>query len=146
MEMMYGKVAVPISECWIINHCGRKKKKIPTYILAHTQTHTHTNNDIKDINGKNETWSRSKPFFLNNSSPNDTNSPLCGSHQRKRDSPICAKEEKRRTFVYSCTSKTLDKVLIPMTRRINTLSHIPKIETTEQWNSNINMNKTHKPC
>ena len=55
MEMMYGKVAVPVSECWIINNCGRKKKKILTYILAHTQTHTHTNNDIKDINGKNET-------------------------------------------------------------------------------------------
>ena len=37
---MYGKVAMPISECWIINHCGRKKNKIPTYILAHKHTHT----------------------------------------------------------------------------------------------------------
>ena len=27
MEMMYGKVAMPISVCWIIYHCGRKKKK-----------------------------------------------------------------------------------------------------------------------
>lgn len=51
MEMMYGKVAVPIRECWIINHCGKKKIRSNLY----TSTHTHTNNDIKDINGKNKT-------------------------------------------------------------------------------------------